>query len=141
MMDAPFLTTTFKRNPLSIWSFVYAEVPRRGKKKVYTKPKKNKHKHRKVPLAALKFYRIEGDKVVRLRMSCPNPDCGDGIYMASHPDRRYCGKCGKTIMYTKEEQEKYAREKAKEGTTNKPAAKEAAPAPVAAAKGGKGKKK
>jgi small subunit ribosomal protein S27Ae len=113
---------------------------KKRKKKVYTKPKKNKHKHKKVPLAALKFYRVEGDKVVRLRMTCPNPDCGDGIYMASHPDRRYCGKCGKTIMYTKEEQEKYAREKAKEAPKVTAAPKEAAPAPAAAAKG-KGKKK
>ncbi|KAL0482136.1 ubiquitin-small subunit ribosomal protein S27 [Acrasis kona] len=113
---------------------------KKRKKKVYTTPKKKAHKHKNVPLAALKFYRIDGDKVTRMRKTCPRPDCGDGIYMASHIDRHYCGKCGTTFMYTKEEAERIAAIKAKE-PKKEVAKKEEAAAPAAAAAKGKGKKK
>merc|ERR1719321_853358 len=53
---------------------------KKRKKKNYTKPKKTKRKHKKVKLAVLKFYKVDGgDKVQRLRKSCPN--CGNGIMM------------------------------------------------------------
>lgn len=41
-----------------------------------------------------KYYKIDGDKVERLRRSCPK--CGDGVFMAEHKDRFTCGKCGYT---------------------------------------------
>ena len=63
----------------------------------YTKPKKIKHKHKKYPLAVLKFYRVDDDgKITRLRRECPNETCGTGVFMATHYDRSYCGKCGLT---------------------------------------------
>merc|ERR1712216_186687 len=66
----------------------------------YTKPKKIKHKHKKVKLAVLKYYKVDGNgKITRLRRVCPNPECGPGVFMASHFDRQYCGKCGLTYMY------------------------------------------
>ena len=41
---------------------------KKRKKKVYTKPKKIPHKHKKVKLAVLKFYKVDGqDRVQRLR--------------------------------------------------------------------------
>merc|ERR1719253_1040618 len=50
---------------------------KKRKKKTYTKPKKVKRKHKKVKLAVLKFYKVEGDsKVTRLRRACPQ--CGPG---------------------------------------------------------------
>ena len=55
------------------------------------------------------------------RQVCPNPECGPGVFMAAHFDRRYCGKCGLTYM---------------SGPGDAPAADE----PAAAAKGGKKKK-
>jgi len=72
---------------------------KKRKKKVYTKPKKIKHKHKKVKLATLKYYKVDGDKVTRLRRVCPDPNCGPGTFMASHFDRQYCGKCGLTYMF------------------------------------------
>ena len=45
---------------------------KKRKKKVYTTPKKIKHKRRKVKMAILKYYKVESDgKVKRLRRECP----------------------------------------------------------------------
>merc|ERR1712146_462273 len=64
---------------------------KKRKKKQYTKPKKIKHKHKKVKLGVLKFYKVDGnEKVTRLRKDCPN--CGEGVFMAMHFNRYYCGK-------------------------------------------------
>ena len=66
---------------------------RKRKKKVYTKPKKIKHKHRKRSLALLEYFNVEATgKIKRLKTECPN--CQVGTYMADHPDRFVCGKCG-----------------------------------------------
>uniref|UniRef100_K1QY10 40S ribosomal protein S27a n=1 Tax=Magallana gigas TaxID=29159 RepID=K1QY10_MAGGI len=35
----------------------------------------------------------ENGKITRLRRECPNEECGAGVFMASHFDRQYCGKC------------------------------------------------
>ena len=45
---------------------------KKRKKKQYTKPKKIKKTHKTVKLATLKFYKVDGDKVNRLRKSCPS---------------------------------------------------------------------
>ncbi len=41
-----------------------------------------------------KFYEIEGNKIKRKRLFCPR--CGEGVFLADHPDRLSCGKCGYT---------------------------------------------
>jgi len=70
---------------------------KKRKKKTFDKPKKIKHKKKKVKLAVLKMYRVDGDgKVTRLRKECPAEQCGAGVFMAQHKDRHYCGKCGLT---------------------------------------------
>ena len=70
---------------------------KKRKKKTYTKPKKIKHKHKKVERHVLKFYRVnETGKIQRLRRECPEDVCGAGVFMATHADRYYCGKCGLT---------------------------------------------
>ncbi|VDO60929.1 unnamed protein product [Schistosoma margrebowiei] len=61
---------------------------KKRKKKNYTTPKKIKHKKKKVD---------SNGKVTRLRRECPNEKCGAGVFMASHFDREYCGKC--TLTY------------------------------------------
>ncbi|KAJ6339409.1 hypothetical protein OIU77_007388 [Salix suchowensis] len=72
------------------------------RKKTYTKPKKIKHKKKKVKLAVLQFYKVDDSgKVQRLRKECPNAECGAGTFMANHFDRHYCGKCGLTYVYQK----------------------------------------
>merc|ERR1711918_184306 len=71
---------------------------KKRKKKTYTKPKKIKHKRKKVKLAVLKFYKAGDGKVQRLRKECPAETCGPGVFMAMHFNRYYCGKCGLTYV-------------------------------------------
>ena len=56
-----------------------------------------KHKHQK----ASDHYKIEGGKIERIKKICDR--CSDGIFMAEHKDRFYCGKCGMTVWKKKEE--------------------------------------
>mmetsp|Transcript_88640 Transcript_88640/g.255713 ORF Transcript_88640/g.255713 Transcript_88640/m.255713 type:complete len:158 (-) Transcript_88640:70-543(-) len=75
---------------------------KKRKKKTYTKPKKIKHKRKKVKLAVLKFYKVDSnDKVTRLRRECPHELCGPGVFMAMHFNRYYCGKCHLTYLIKK----------------------------------------
>ena len=41
-----------------------------------------------------KFFKIQSDKVERIKRDCPR--CGKGVFMAAHKDRYTCGKCGFT---------------------------------------------
>ena len=73
---------------------------KKRKKKVYTTPKKIKHKRKKVKLAVLKYYKVDGDgKIERLRRECPTQTCGAGVFMAAMHNRQYCGKCGRTYVF------------------------------------------
>merc|ERR1739848_789004 len=73
---------------------------RKRKKKVYTTPKKIKHKRVKVKLATLKLYKVDDvGKLERKRKECPQETCGAGIFLSNHKDRQYCGKCGLTIKF------------------------------------------
>ena len=46
---------------------------KKRKKKTYTKPKKIKHKRKKVKMSILKYYKVESDgKIKRLRRECPS---------------------------------------------------------------------
>ena len=40
------------------------------------------------------LFKVEGDKIVRLRRNCPK--CGDGVFLAEHKNRLSCGNCGYT---------------------------------------------
>jgi small subunit ribosomal protein S27Ae len=40
------------------------------------------------------IFKLEGDKITRLRRHCPK--CGDGFFLAEHKNRVSCGKCGYT---------------------------------------------
>merc|ERR1712029_975656 len=77
---------------------------KKRKKKNYTTPKKIKHKHRKVKLAVLKYYKVDDNcKINRLRRECPAEECGPGLFMAADFDRHYCGKCSLTYVFNKPE--------------------------------------
>jgi len=77
---------------------------KKRKKKNYTTPKKIKHQHTNVPMFVLKYYSVEDSgKMRRLRRECPAEECGAGVFMANHPDRQYCGKCGLTYVFTDKE--------------------------------------
>ncbi len=70
--------------------------------KTYMKPKKIKHKKKKVKLATLQYYKVDDfGKVQHLRKECLNPECGARTIMANHFDRHYCGKFGFTYVYQK----------------------------------------
>jgi len=76
---------------------------RKRKKKVYTTPKKIKHKRTKVKLATLKLYKVDDvGKLERKRKECPQEMCGAGIFLSNHKDRQYCGKCGLTIKFNEQ---------------------------------------
>jgi len=69
---------------------------KKRKKKQHTTPKKNKHVHKKVKLAVLKYYSVDSDgNVTRTRTECE--ECGSCVFMAKHFDRRHCGKCTLTL--------------------------------------------
>ena len=75
---------------------------KKRKKKVYSTPKKPKHKRKKVKLAVLKYYKISDDgNIDRQRVECTSASCGGGVFMAKHPDRHYCGKCHATLIEQK----------------------------------------
>jgi small subunit ribosomal protein S27Ae len=41
-----------------------------------------------------KFYRIEGERLIRGGQTCPK--CGPGVFLAVHENRVSCGRCGYT---------------------------------------------
>merc|ERR1712032_1749501 len=94
-----------------IYMVVDIEGEKKKKKKKVVAKKKKKHVHKKVKLAVLKYYKVDGDKVVRLKQQT-----NYGTFLADHANRLYCGRTH--VTYVKAAQEK-----------------------PAAAKGGKGKKK
>jgi len=116
---------------------------KKRKKKVYTTPKKKKHIKKKVKLMVLKYYTVDKNgKITRNRRECPAPECGAGVFMANHKNRQYCGKCGLTFVFTKEQMEKEAAKQ--KSAPKKEEKKEEAPAVAEApakGKGGKGKGK
>ena len=76
------------------------------KKKKDTKKGKKKHHKKKVKLAVLNYYKVEDDKVVRLKQMCKV--CPPGTFIAEHEDRLYCGRCH--TVYTKVADEKKGKE-------------------------------
>jgi small subunit ribosomal protein S27Ae len=60
------------------------------KKEKAPKPEKKKKADKKI----FTLYKIEGDKVARLRPLCER--CGPGYFMADHGNRYTCGHCGFT---------------------------------------------
>jgi len=42
----------------------------------------------------IEFFKVEGDKINRVRKHCPK--CGPGVFLAEHSNRFSCGKCGYT---------------------------------------------
>jgi small subunit ribosomal protein S27Ae len=54
------------------------------------KPEKKKKKEKGV----FTLYKIENDKIIRLRPTCER--CGPGYFMADQRDRYTCGHCGFT---------------------------------------------
>jgi len=107
---------------------------KKKKKKNFAKPKVEKHKHKKIKLAILKYYKVdENNKITRLRRECTNANCGAATFMAIHYDRYTCGRCGYTLVFQDDKDKKAP---AKKGPSDAAAA---APAAKGKAGGKKGK--
>ena len=105
------------------------------KKKTATKKTKKKHIHKKDKLRILKCYKVDGEKVFRLKRICEV--CPHGTFLAKHEDRLYCGRCGST--YTKlVDKSQQKQQKEKQPKAEKPKVEETKEAPK---KGKKGKNK
>ena len=119
----------------SVQLIISLEGGAKGKKKKQTQKKtKKKHVHKKEKLRILKCYKVDGEKVVRLRRMCEV--CPPGTFLAEHEDRLYCGRCRST--YAKlGDKAKAQTQKKKQPKAEKPKVEEAKEAPK---KGKKGKK-
>merc|ERR1712032_1067268 len=89
-----------------IYMVVDIEGGKKKKKKKVVAKKKKKHVHKKVKLAVLKYYKVDGDKVVRLKQQT-----NYGTFLADHANRLYCGRTH--VTYVKAAQEKPAAAKGK----------------------------
>ena len=58
------------------------------------KAEKTEKTEKKKEKKAFSLYKVEGDKITRLRPTCER--CGIGYFMADHGDRYTCGHCGFT---------------------------------------------
>ena len=82
-----------------IYMVVDIDGGKKKKKKKVVAKKKKKHVHKKVKLAVLKYYKVDGDKVVRLKQQT-----NYGTFLADHANRLYCGRTH--ITYVKAAQAK-----------------------------------
>jgi small subunit ribosomal protein S27Ae len=75
-----------------------AKEPEKEEKREEVKPQKvekaKPEKKKKEEKGVHALYKIEGEKVTRLRPTCER--CGPGYFMANHQDRYTCGHCGFT---------------------------------------------
>ena len=117
----------------SVQLIINLEGGAKKKKKKDVKKNKKKHVHKKEKLRILKCYKVDGEKVARLRRMCEV--CPPGTFLAEHEDRLYCGRC--RAAYTKLVDKSKQQEKKKKKVEKKPEVKEEAPAK---GKGKKGKK-
>jgi small subunit ribosomal protein S27Ae len=51
-------------------------------------------KKKTLRIAKKDYFKLENGKLTRTRKHCPK--CGPGVFMAEHPNRVACGKCGYT---------------------------------------------
>ena len=103
------------------------------KKKQATKKVKKKHLHKKEKLRILKCYKVDGEKVVRLRRMCEV--CPPGTFLAEHDDRLYCGRCRSAYTKLVDKAKQPKQQKKKQPKAEKPKVEETKEAPK------KGKKK
>jgi len=79
-----------------------AEEPKVAEKKEEVKPQKaekpKREKKKKQEKGVHAMYKVEGEKVSRLRPVCER--CGPGYFMGDHKDRYTCGHCGFTRYKT-----------------------------------------
>jgi len=70
------------------------EAPKEEAKPVKVEKAPKPEKKKKEEKGVFKLYKVESDKVTRLRPTCER--CGPGYFMADHGNRYTCGHCGFT---------------------------------------------
>ncbi len=70
------------------------EAPKEEKKPEKTEKAAKPEKKKKEEKGVFTLYKVENDKVARLRPTCER--CGTGYFMADHGNRYACGHCGFT---------------------------------------------
>ncbi len=95
-----------------VYLVVDIEGGKKKKKKKVVNKKKKKHTKKKVKLAVLKYYKVDGDKVVRLKQQT-----NYGTFLADHANRLYCGRTH--ITYVKAADKKGGDAKAAKGGKKK----------------------
>jgi small subunit ribosomal protein S27Ae len=73
---------------------VPAEAPKEEAKPAKTEKAPRPEKRKKEEKGIYTLYKIDNEKVVRLRPICER--CGPGYFMADHGNRYTCGHCGFT---------------------------------------------
>lgn len=64
-------------------------APKGGSSKAAGQGKKP---HKNKPISSkYKFYKVDGDKILKVKKNCPR--CGPGTFLADHKTRLFCGKC------------------------------------------------
>jgi len=71
-----------------------AEEEKKVEKVEKTEKAEKPQKKKKEEKGIFSLYKVENDKVTRLRPTCER--CGSGYFMAEHKDRYTCGHCGFT---------------------------------------------
>jgi len=71
-----------------------AEEEKKVEKVEKTEKIEKPQKKEKEEKGIFSLYKVENDKVTRLRPTCER--CGSGYFMAEHKDRYTCGHCGFT---------------------------------------------
>jgi small subunit ribosomal protein S27Ae len=70
------------------------EAPKEEAKPAKAEKAPKPEKKKKEEKGVFTLYKVEGEKVVRLRPICER--CGPGYFMADHGNRYTCGHCGFT---------------------------------------------
>jgi small subunit ribosomal protein S27Ae len=70
------------------------EMPKEEAKPAKPEKAPKPEKKKKEEKGVFKLYKVEAEKVVRLRPTCER--CGPGYFMADHGNRYTCGHCGYT---------------------------------------------
>jgi small subunit ribosomal protein S27Ae len=95
-----------------IYMVIDIDGGKKKKKKKVVNKKKKKHTKKKVKLAVLKYYKVDGDKVIRLKQQT-----NYGTFLADHANRLYCGRTH--ITYVKAADKKGGDAKAAKGGKKK----------------------
>ncbi|MHB8352706.1 MAG: 30S ribosomal protein S27ae [Thermoplasmata archaeon] len=81
--------------------------------------------------ARIGLYSTKGDTLTRTHKSCPK--CGPGTFLAEHPNRRSCGRCGYSETRAASDPRPVVAAKPEKAKGAKPAKPAPAPKPAAAA--------